>query len=100
LSTKGTLRTCEKGHKYYKSTDCPTCPICEREKNPKAEFLSKIGAPARRAFERENILTLKKLSEYSEKEILNLHGVGPSAIRKLKGALETEGLTFRKEKSR
>ncbi|MCB0479631.1 MAG: RNA polymerase alpha subunit C-terminal domain-containing protein [Crocinitomicaceae bacterium] len=95
MSTKGTLRTCKKGHKYYKSSDCPTCPICESEKDPKAEFLSKIGAPARRAFERENILTLKKLSEFSEKEILDLHGVGPSAIPKLEEALKSAGLTFR-----
>ena len=96
MSKKGTLRTCDKGHKFYKSSDCPTCPVCESEKIPETEFLSKIGAPARRAFERENILTLKKLSEYTEKEILDFHGVGPSAIPKLKKALNAEGLEFRK----
>ena len=97
MRSKGTLRTCEKGHKYYKYTDCPTYPICERNKEPKAEFLARISAPARRALERENILTLKRISEYSEKEILGLHGVGPSAILKLKDALKTEGLTLRKK---
>lgn len=96
MSTKGTLRTCEKGHKYYKSSDCPTCPTCEKEKSPKTGFLSMISAPARRALERESILTLKKLSEYSETQILKLHGIGPSAIPKLKKALETEGLAFKK----
>ena len=96
MSTKGTLRTCNEGHKYYKSSDCPTCPICEKQKDPKAEFHSKISAPARRAFERVNILTLKELSEYSEKDILDLHGVGPSAIPKLNEALKTAGLAFRK----
>lgn len=96
MNTKGTSRTCEKGHNYYKSSECPTCPICEKQKEPKAEFLSSISAPARRAFERENILTLKKLSEYSEKEILSLHGVGPSAIPKLKEALKIAGLKFTK----
>lgn len=96
MPTQGTLRTCEKGHTYSKSTDCPTCPICEREKVPKAEFLATLGAPARRAFERAAILTLERLSHFTEKEILALHGVGPSAIPKLKEALEKAGLTFRK----
>lgn len=97
MSKQGTLRTCKKGHEFYKSSDCPTCPICEKQKEPKQDFLAKISAPARRAFERENILTLKKLSEYSEKEILGLHGVGPSAIPKLNEALKTARLAFRKE---
>lgn len=98
MSTKGTLRICNLGHKYYKSSDCPTCPICEKQKVPEQEFLSKISAPARRAFERAHINTLKKLSEFSEKEILELHGVGPSAIPKLNEALKSVGLTFRKNK--
>lgn len=95
MASQGTLRICEKGHTYYKSTDCPTCPICEREKAPKAEFLATLGAPARRAFERAGIFTLDKLSDFTEKEILALHGVGPSAIPKLKEALEKAGLTFK-----
>lgn len=96
MSTKGTLRICKEGHQYYKSSDCPTCPVCERMKKPDSEFLSKVGAPARRALEREKIFTLEKLAEYSEKEILALHGVGPSTIPKLKTALEAEGLSLRK----
>ena len=97
MNAKGTLRTCEKGHKYYKSSDCPTCPTCEKNKVPKAEFLSQLAAPARRALEQENILTLTKLSEYSVKEILSLHGVGPSTIPKLKKALEKDGHKFKEQ---
>lgn len=96
MPTQGTLRTCKKGHTYSKSTDCPTCPICEREKTPEAEFLASLGAPARRALEGVDILTLKKLCNYTEKEILSLHGVGPSTIPKLKKALEKAGFVFRK----
>ena len=96
MPTQGTLRTCKKGHTYSKSTDCPTCPICEREKTPKAEFLATLSAPARRALEGADILTLEKLCNYTEKEILSLHGVGPSVIPKLKEALEKAGLEFRK----
>lgn len=39
-TSKKNLRTCEKGHKYYKSSDCPTCPECEQERKPDAGFLS------------------------------------------------------------
>src|SRR3954453_24228501 len=38
--TKKTLRTCPRGHKYYKSSDCPTCPICEEANKPSEGFLS------------------------------------------------------------
>ena len=69
--TKPTLKTCKNGHKFHKSSDCLTCPICEEERKPKDNFLSLIGAPARRALEREGITTLEKLSTFSEKEIFD-----------------------------
>lgn len=93
---KGTLRTCEKGHKYYKSSNCPTCPICETEKKPQSGFLSVLSAPARRALENNRITTLEQLSKYSEKELLQLHGFGKSSMPKLRAALEKENLTFKK----
>lgn len=92
-----TLRTCKKGHKYYKSSDCPTCPICEAERVPESDFLSRIGAPARRALEREGITSLQRLSEYTEGDILKLHGVGPSSIPKLNSALSEVGLSFKRD---
>ncbi|QLG41979.1 MULTISPECIES: RNA polymerase alpha subunit C-terminal domain-containing protein [Paenibacillus] len=96
VNDKGTLRTCEQGHSYYKSSDCPTCPVCEKARKPKEGFLSLLSAPARRALENQGITTLQKLSQYTEKEILKLHGIGPSAIPKLRQALEEEGLSFNK----
>jgi DNA-directed RNA polymerase alpha subunit len=72
-----------------------TCPICEEERKPKDNFLSHIGAPARRALEREGITTLEQLSVYSEKEILNLHGIGKSTLPKLNHVLTLAGLSFR-----
>ncbi|WP_339259815.1 RNA polymerase alpha subunit C-terminal domain-containing protein [Paenibacillus sp. FSL R5-0749] len=93
---KGTLRTCEQGHSYYKKSDCPTCPTCEAERKPTEGFLALLSAPARRALENEGIITLLQLAEYTEKEILKLHGIGPSAIPKLRNALEEEGLSFKK----
>jgi hypothetical protein len=58
-------------------------------------FLATLGAPARRALEREGLTTLAKLSDRTEKLILALHGMGPSTIPKLKKALEAAGLAFR-----
>jgi predicted RecB family nuclease len=89
------LRTCPKGHEFYKSTDCPTCPVCERESKPKDGFLSILVAPARRALENKGITTLKQLSHFNENEILQLHGMGPATIPKLKKALKEKGLDFK-----
>lgn len=88
-------RVCRKGHTYYKSTDCPTCPVCERERAPKTGFLSALAAPARRALENKNIKTLKQLAGFTETEILALHGMGKSSLPKLRNALKKEGLRFK-----
>lgn len=90
------LKTCTEGHQYYKTSDCPTCPICEKERKPKDGFLSLLSAPARRALENKGIKTLRQLSKFSEEEILNLHGMGPASIPKLRSALQGERLSFRK----
>jgi hypothetical protein len=89
-------RVCSNGHIYYKSSDCPVCPVCEKEKNVGKGFLSTLGAPARRALENAGIKTIKQLSKMSEAEILKLHGMGPGSIPKLRLALKSEGLSFKK----
>lgn len=89
------LRTCTEGHKYFKSSDCPTCPICEQERKPKDGFLAMLASPARRALENNGITTLKHLAKFSEKEILEFHGMGPASIPKLRSALKTSGLKFK-----
>ena len=94
-TAKGSLRTCDNGHQYYKSSDCPVCPVCEQARKPSEGFLSTLSAPARRALESQDITTLEQLSNFSEKEILALHGMGPGSIPKLRSALEAEGLSFR-----
>lgn len=93
---KGTLKTCENGHQFYKSSDCPVCPVCEEERKPEDGFLSLLGAPARRALERAGIKTITQLAARTETEILALHGLGPSSLPKLKEALASKKLTFRK----
>ena len=88
MPTSKTLRTCDKGHQFYKSSDCSSCPACEQERKPNSGFLSRLGAPAKRALENNGITTLEKLSKFTEKEILQLHGIGPSSLPKLEAALE------------
>lgn len=89
-------RVCEKGHTFFKSTDCPSCPTCDKENKPSSGFLSKLSSPARNALVHEGIDTLQKLSLYTEKEILNIHGIGPASLPKLRSSLEEEGLSFNK----
>lgn len=97
ITSSKNRRTCKAGHTYYKSSDCPTCPICEQESKPNSGFLSQLVAPARRALEREGITTLQQLSRRTEKDIAELHGVGPTTIPKLKAVLAEKKLTFRKK---
>lgn len=92
---KKTLRTCKNGHQYYKSSDCPTCPICEVDKKPEEGFLTSMSAPARRALESAGIHTEKQLSQWSEKELLKLHGFGKASLPGLRSSLEAKGLSFK-----
>jgi hypothetical protein len=94
MASEKNLRTCTKGHNYYKSSDCPTCPICEQDRKPETGFLSLLSAPARRALENNGITSLQQLSTFNEKEILRFHGMGPASLPKLRKALDNEGLSF------
>ncbi|HMK05572.1 MAG TPA: RNA polymerase alpha subunit C-terminal domain-containing protein [Ferruginibacter sp.] len=89
---------CSKGHKYYKSSDCPVCPVCEKEKQPSDSFLSLLAAPARRGLENNGIDTLQQLSAFTAEAILAFHGMGAGSIPKLKKALASKGLSFKKNK--
>lgn len=89
-------RTCPNGHNYYKSSDCPVCPICEQERIPESDFLKTLSAPARRALESRGIKTLMQLSKFTETELLALHGLGPGSLPKLQAALKVKGLSLKK----
>ncbi|UHA75456.1 RNA polymerase alpha subunit C-terminal domain-containing protein [Paenibacillus sp. 481] len=94
-TSKKSLRTCNNGHQYYKSSDCPSCPVCEQERKPEGGFLALLSAPARRALEHNGITSLQQLSTYREKEILQFHGMGPASLPKLRAALSETGLSFK-----
>lgn len=58
-------------------------------------FLQQLAAPARRALENKGITSLQQLAEFSEEEILQLHGMGPGSLPKLREALATEKRSFK-----
>lgn len=95
MRSEKNLRVCDKGHKYYKSSDCPSCPTCDKENKPENGFLSKLSSPARNALIHEGIDTLQKLSKYTEKEILKIHGIGPASLPTMRISLEERGLSFK-----
>lgn len=93
---KAQLRICKHGHKFYKTSDCPTCPICEQKKKSAQSLIPKLSAPATRALLNAGIKSLSQLAGYSENDILKLHGVGPSALPLMRKALKEKGMTFKK----
>lgn len=59
--------------------------------------LPKIGRPAAQALAQIGVRNVEQLSDYTEAEILALHGVGPKAIRILRPAMEEMGVRLRDE---
>ena len=57
----------------------------------------KISQPALRALAAAGIQRLEQLTGHSEKEILQLHGMGPKALGILRQALAERGLAFADE---
>ena len=92
------LKICERGHKFYKSSDCPSCPTCAAMDKPETGFLALLSSPARGALEHAGISTLTTLSQHTEREILKLHGMGPKSLPLLWRALQDAGLTFAERK--
>lgn len=90
-----TIRRCPLGHEYTKSSDCNSCPVCERNNQPKAGFLAALAAPARRALQAHGLTTAQALANVSEAEVLALHGVGKTTLPVLRKALKEAGLNFK-----
>jgi len=60
--------------------------------------ISKLASPARRALISAGITSLKQLTEITEEELLQLHGMGPNALGVLREVLKANGLSFRESK--
>jgi len=66
-----------------------------RLRNKPDPFMAGFSAPAQRALSAAGIKTAKQLSKYSTAELLQLHGIGPSSIPKLKAAAAAAGLSLK-----
>lgn len=53
-----------------------------------------LAKPAQRALAGAGYVRLEQLSRVSEKELLQLHGMGPKALRLLRDALAEKGWSF------
>jgi hypothetical protein len=54
-----------------------------------------LSNPALRAFQAAGYAHLEQFSRVTEADLLKLHGVGPRAVRILRGALKARGLYFK-----
>jgi hypothetical protein len=75
-----------------------TLKLDGKAKGTASDLPSKLGAPAERALSNAGIKNLKQLTKFTEREIEQLHGVGPNAMGKLRGALAEKSWSFAKEK--
>jgi predicted flap endonuclease-1-like 5' DNA nuclease len=63
-------------------------------KLPAGDFPAGLSQPALRALNNAGITQLEQLARFSEKEIKELHGIGPNAVSLLSKALSDRGLAF------
>lgn len=69
-----------------------------KKSDSSAVFPKSLSKPAIRSLTEAKITSLKKLAKLTEKEVLALHAIGPTAIPILRAALKNEGLSFKKPK--
>jgi uncharacterized protein YdhG (YjbR/CyaY superfamily) len=56
-----------------------------------------LAAPAQRALARAGITSIKQLSKRTERQVAELHGMGPQGIRKLRTLLRANGAWFKRD---
>ncbi len=68
--------------------------MAAQSKPQNTDLPDKLAQPARRALAGAGISRLEQLTEYSEGELLELHGIGSKAVGQLRHALLKKGLSF------
>lgn len=63
-------------------------------------FPSGLSGPALRALKHAGVRTMTELARRTEREIAELHGMGPKGVRLLKAGLAAQGRAFRGAASR
>ena len=59
--------------------------------------VERLAAPAQRALAGAGYTTLEQLAQVSEAKVKELHGIGPNALKILREALGSHGMSFAKE---
>ncbi len=92
------LIICSRGHKFYKSSNCPVCPKCwpGYRKKLQSDFPKNLGGPALTALKNNKIKKLSDLNKYDEKQISGFHGIGPKALSIIKVAMKSKKIFLRK----
>lgn len=70
----------------------------DNNQTPHESDLPWMSKPANRELLNAGYSKLEQFTEVTEAEILEIHGVGPKAIRMLNEALQERGLSFKKDK--
>lgn len=63
--------------------------------HPNADAFPNIGGPALRALDHAGVRSLAEIARWTERDLAQLHGMGPKAMRLLGEALAAAGLAFR-----
>ncbi|MGA9118449.1 MAG: DNA-binding protein [Bacteroidota bacterium] len=61
---------------------------------------SRLSMPAQRAFADAGIRQLAQLTRLSERDVKQLHGIGPNALGQLRRALRSRGLAFKTQEKK
>ncbi|NHN30458.1 helix-hairpin-helix domain-containing protein [Paenibacillus agricola] len=64
------------------------------ESKPGSNFPNGLGKPAQRALAGAGYSRVEELAKVSEAELLQLHGMGPKALRLIRSTLADKGLSF------
>lgn len=68
--------------------------MAKQQSDPVTGLPPGLAAPARRALASAGYTTLAQLTQITEADLLQLHGMGPKAVGTLRAALEARGLAF------
>jgi hypothetical protein len=66
----------------------------EHRDQQESDLPAELASPARRALVQAGYSRLEQLTELSEAEVMQLHGIGPNALAQLRRALGAKGLSF------
>lgn len=75
-------------------TECEKDVIREFDYSNLGPEFAKLSRPAKRALINNGILSVRDLASWRQRDVMQLHGVGPKALPIFEDALLAEGLDF------